>query len=341
MIQLSPDLIRSIQSILNYGKQAFLFVKSSWKWIFIGILAGSVILFLYTKSQPTTWTARCTFMVNEQGGSSSSFSSILNNLGMGENRSVSLPKILEISKSRKVVEKALLHKVSLHGKEDLLANHFKEIYKIKGKVDPNPLNNKSIEYQQLIKKMHRLIVGSPSSPGLLIANASPQTGILTFSVTTIDEALTLHLIKAIYDETSDYYVESAIQRQQITYNLLKSKRDSIEALLRAKEAGLANFQDRNRNVILYSVALPKERFSKEIMGLNTMYLETVKNLELADFALKNQTPFIQPLDLPVSPLDPIYPPLKYRVALGAILGGTLVLAFLFLRQLWKQVQTAV
>jgi uncharacterized protein involved in exopolysaccharide biosynthesis len=171
----------------------------------------------------------------------------------------------------------------------------------------------------------------------LFANANGQTGILSLTVTAQNEDLSLALVHAIYEETADYYIETSIERQKATYNLIKAKRDSLEAMLRARESGLASFMDKNRSLIQYQAQLPRERMTKEMQVLSTVLVEAIRNLEVADFTLKNQTPYIQALDMPFPPLDPVRPPVLTTVLMAACGGVLLGLLITLGRHYWKQI----
>ena len=59
-----------------------------------------------------------------------------------------------------------------------------------------------------------------------------------------------------------------------------------------------------------------------------MYGESIKNLEIADFSLKNKTPFIQIIDRPFAPLTPIFKSKLMAIIKGGFLGGFLGITFL-------------
>ena len=50
------------------------------------------------------------------------------------------------------------------------------------------------------------------------------------------------------------------------------------------------------------------------------YSEAIRNLEVADFAVKNSTPFIREIDRPFSPLYPQSPSKVKQILLGLFLG---------------------
>jgi len=119
------DLILKVR---EYGLESFRY------WyipaIFAILVAGYQLYryFNYTPIYPAT----ITFSVDEdEGGGSSGLTSILGQFGLGGVRPTryNLDKILELSKSRRVVQQTLFTKITLDRKEDFLANHLIRIYK--------------------------------------------------------------------------------------------------------------------------------------------------------------------------------------------------------------------
>ena len=67
---------------------------------------------------------------------------------------------------------------------------------------------------------------------------------------------------------------------------------------------------------------------RDVKMLQVVYGEAIKNLEMADFALKNKTPFIQAIDLPVAPLKKVKKSklkgLLTGLSIGILLGSVFV-----------------
>ena len=83
--------------------------------------------------------------------------------------------------------------------------------------------------------------------------------------------------------------------------------------------------------------LKRERLEREISLLNVMYAESVKNREIAEFSLKNKTPFIKPIDLPFAPLKIIGVNWPLNLAYGLIFGLVLGVGFVVGRRIFRQI----
>ncbi len=100
------------------------------------------------------------------------------------------------------------------------------------------------------------------------------------------------------------------------------------------EARLANFRDRGHGIVLKSQSLPKQQLQRKVEMLYLMYSEAIKNLETAEFLLKNSTPYFQSIDRPVGPIQPRGRSKKIALLKGVFLGGFLALLFIVSRRLF-------
>jgi hypothetical protein len=79
-----------------------------------------------------------------------------------------------------------------------------------------------------------------------------------------------------------------------------------------------------------------ERLQRDILKLSAMQGEAVKNLEYAEFMLKNARPVIQDLDIPISPLQPAKPSLMKALLLGALISLVLISLYLVGRRMIRE-----
>ena len=128
------ELIQKIQEWVAY-------LKTQWKLI-IGIAAlGGIIGFVYASFQKPTYLATTTFVLEEDkgggglGGAMGLASSFGFDLGSGGGGLFTSSNIIELMKSRLVVEKTLLNPVQVSGKEISLADYYVQINKLKSKVN--------------------------------------------------------------------------------------------------------------------------------------------------------------------------------------------------------------
>lgn len=288
----------------------------------------------YTTSP--VYTAELTFMLNEDegGGGMGGVSAILGQFGLGGGGGgkFNLEKMLQLAKSRRIIQDALFEKVKIAGKTDYLANHVIEIYDYHENwvEDSTGLANflfvrdSIVAFDRIentvLKKIHQRIIGGEGTSGLLGSSISEDTGILAMSSTTIREELSIVLTKTVYDKLSDFYISKSIERQKVTFNIIKNKADSLQNTLNAAQSRLLRFQDANRGLTLLRYEAEKIRLQQEIQKLIVAYGESYKQLEIADFSLRNGTPVVQVIDLPVAPIRPKQESKIKAIIIGCLLG---------------------
>jgi uncharacterized protein involved in exopolysaccharide biosynthesis len=113
----------------------------------------------------------------------------------------------------------------------------------------------------------------------------------------------------------------------------------VLSVLKSAEFQLANFRDTHHNLIMRSDQLTDLRLQREIAALSAMYVEVLKNTEVASFSLKNKLPFIQVIDTPLSPIQPTQISLARKVLIGILIGGFLGSFFVIGRHLFHDLRS--
>lgn len=299
------------------------------------------------------YPATITFSVDEdEGGGQSALSGMLSQFGLGSVRPAryNFDKILELSRSRNVVQESMFAKITINGKEDFLANHLIRIYDFNNVVEedsqPFYFAHDSIaafsrRENEVLKSLYFFIIGPPNQPelALLSADYNEDSNIMSLTASTKDETLSLQLSRKMFQSLSDYYINKAIEKSQKTYKIVTMKRDSVLGELRSAEFQLANFKDRNRGLFMRTDYVAELRLQRDVTALATMYGEVLKNVEMADFSLRNKTPFIQIIDAPIAPIEPTGISLLRKIALGIILGGAIGAAIIMGRKAFRDMMS--
>ena len=63
----------------------------------------------------------------------------------------------------------------------------------------------------------------------------------------------------------------------------------------------------------------------------------LKNVEVADFSVKNSTPVFKVIDRPVYPLKTRGSNLLKFIVIGIVIGGFLGVGFVFARKIWREI----
>ena len=132
-------------------------------------------------------------------------------------------------------------------------------------------------------------------------------------------------------------IEKAAEKQTKTFKIMKEKRDSIIWALKRAEFNLADFKDRNRNLVTVKGYLEQVKLERDVMVLNSMYAEAVKQMEVTDFALKNTVPVVQIIDIPRSPIVPTSKSWKKQLVIGLAIGTFLSVALMIILKIFKDI----
>lgn len=343
----------TLRDLILKLKEYFTEVLRKW-WIIALIMIPICGYFLYQHYQtPTTYTANLTFMVNEdEGNSVSSIGSILGQIGVGgtgRRSRYNLDKILQLSKTRNILGKAVFDSCVIGGKNDFIANQIISFYQLDNKWAKNKpefdgfrfshrkLNDFEKNENIAFKRIIGLIAGNPNGghEGIVSNSYAEQTGIMTLSANTINPSLSVALIQSLYHHLGKFYIENSTEKQKVTYDLVSAKKDSILNALQNAEYALATFRESNRNMIDSRSKLKESRLSREVLVGTQAYAEAVKNVEFSDFALKNMTPFIQSIDEPILPIAPVGSSLLITLIKSIIIGGFIGTLFVIFRKIFR------
>lgn len=335
-------------------------IKKYW-WVIVLTCIPSIGYQAYLAfTTPIQYNAGLTFMVDEESSSGAGMlGALLGDFGLpgGENN---YDKILELSKSQRIIRMALFQKVEIDGKTDYLANHFIRIQKVheeewyKKPKDPSQPslngffftrdsfeNFSRLEYAAF-KSVYGILMGDKEHKPLFSNKYNPDSGIMSLMLVTRSEQLSITLLGAIFNDLSDYYILSSTIKEKATYDIIQGKADSLYRLMVGSELSQARFQDKSLGLIKAEDQLPVERFSRNKALYGLMYGEALKNLEIADYAVKDRMPYVQVIDHPIPPLSGF----KYSrkkalivgIGVGVFLGLIIVILKKFISDYWNNIK---
>ncbi|HQX45510.1 MAG: hypothetical protein KA251_05290 [Saprospiraceae bacterium] len=316
--------------------------------LFLWVLIPVAVYFGYRQfNNKPQFTAKVSFMLNEAEAGQSGLTSILGQFGLSApGQKLSLQKIIEIAKTRRIAETFFFSKTVVNGKDDYLANHLIDAFKSEGEWFSIPFWEKSDSLSDLrykrseislfdhqermaLKRLHFLFLKR------LETSFNEKTGIMELSIRLPVEDLSYQLCYSLYDQLSKFYIDKTIEKQQDTYDRLQHKVDSLRNLIHRKDYNLAGIKDSYRNTFLNEDLVPQTQVDRDIRMFSILYGEALKNLELASFTLQNKTPFIQALDLPMKPLEVKKENLFLNVIKTVLISFFLTLGFVILRKIWR------
>ncbi|MES2381218.1 MAG: hypothetical protein V4538_09260 [Bacteroidota bacterium] len=342
--------------IISFIKNSIMFLLTKLLIIILISLLGGLIGFYIAHISKPTYISKYSFILNENEGSSgfnlSSLAGIAGIAGIGGNTNVNEDKLLYIANSRQLIGNTLLEKVVINDKPELLVNHFIDIYKLSSIFQSDTSLNSftyfkhnlldSLSYQEnkvldlIIKRIvddKLLTIDTKKKTGIVIQSA----GIIAIDFKSINEKFAKLFVESLFKNLSEYYTTKSIHRQLKNYQLIKFRADSIRTLLYEKESYGAGIFDRNLKVIRMQGRVDVERTKRDVEMLSLMYAEVLKNLEIAKFALDNQTPFFQTVDKPTLPLEKK----KLSRLISAIIGSVITSILLSIYLITKNLKTII
>ncbi len=346
MAQQNEITIRQIiQAIITWYR----FLLSKWKMIvaiaFIGGLAGLV----YSLVAKKLYKAELTFALEEKGSGGGALGSIASQFGFdfgkGENGAFSGDNILELAKSREIMQRALFTPVFVDNKEQLLINRFVEFNKLDiawGKSEFEELKKlkftsaKPADQFSIVEDsvLYAVIDGLRNS--LYFSRVDKKSAIIKVEFQSYDQHFAKYFTEALVANVSEFYIDTKTRKLRNNILLLENRIDSIKQALDNQMSEAAANQDANQNATRMRVRLPYAKTQMNIQILTTLYGELIKNLELAKMSLMREEPLIQMIDKPKFPIKFTKPRKIISSLFGSITAGLFCCLFLIIGKLYKE-----
>jgi uncharacterized protein involved in exopolysaccharide biosynthesis len=338
------SLLMSLNYLLNTTKQ----VLSSKKKIFLLIFFfGASLGTIYAVTKKTQYRALISMFIDDEK-SSAGFSGALGiasnfgiDIGMGNSSLFSLGNLVELFKSRMIIENALLEKINISNIDKTIAQVLLEDFNLnKTEKDRSkivfPIGIKRSQFGFLQDSLSGILVNK------IITNES------IFSVKIKDKKLTIlnaqfvyhnevvakRFLESIVQEVTKFYSETRSKKARINVDILQKQADSVRRELNNAIIGITSENDKtyNLNPALYKYK-SNSMFKQVDIQTNTAILtQLVANLEIAKVSLRKETPLIQIIDNPIYPLKREKPSIFLFFILGGVLFSSTVFAYFFLRE---------
>jgi uncharacterized protein involved in exopolysaccharide biosynthesis len=339
------ELIQKIQEWIAY-------LKTQWK-IIIGIAAlGGIIGFVYASFQKPSYLATTTFVLEEDkggggiGGAMGLASSFGFDLGSGGGGLFTSSNIIELMKSRLVVEKTLLNSVQVADKEISLADYYIQINELKEGwskkprlVNINfPVNADRTKFSLEQDSILQTISKDLTKENLTITQKDKKVSIISLTVKTESELFSKFFCEQLLKETSDFYIETKSKKSRLNVDILQRQADSIRAELNSAITGVATASDNvyNLNPALNVKRTPSTRRQVDVQANTAILTQLVAQLELSKVSLRKETPLVQLIDRPILPLEKEKLGRLKSLILGGFLAGFLTVLYLVFGKLYMK-----
>jgi len=350
--QIDDDEI-SLKELIQKIQEWIAYLKTQWKLI-IGIAAlGGIIGFVYASFQKPSYLATTTFVLEEDkgggglGGAMGLASSFGFDLGGGGGGGLfTSSNIIELMKSRLVVEKTLLNPVEIAGKQISLADYYIQINELKEGWAKKPalanisfpINADRTKFSLEQDSILQTISAGLTKNNLVIAQKDKKVSIISLTVKTESELFSKLFCEQLLKETSDFYIETKSKKSRLNVDILQHQADSIRAELNSAITGVATASDNvyNLNPALNVKRTPSTRRQVDVQANTAILTQLVAQLELSKVSLRKETPLVQLIDRPILPLEKDKVGRLKSLVLGGFLAGFLTVLYLVFGQLYRK-----
>ena len=343
----------SLKELVLKIKEWYQFLISKWKLIVLMGVIGGVIGFTYAYFQKPTYKAVLTFAMEEEksgggglGGALGLASQFGIDLGSSGGGAFSGANLIELMKSRKLVEKTLLSPIEVDGKAQSLVEYYLAFNEIKKDWDEKPLLKNvsfpidadrtkfTLQQDSILKNLAAGLI----KKDLVISQKDKKVSILSIEMNSTNEQFAKVFCETIAKETSEYYVEIKSKKSKMNVDILQHQADSIRAELNSAITGVAAAADNvfNLNSAMNVRRTPSARRQVDVQANTAILTQLVGNLELAKVTLRKETPLLQIIDRPSFPLEKEKVGKLKSLVLGGFLAGFLTVLYLVFSSLYKK-----
>jgi hypothetical protein len=343
----------TLKEFLLKTKEWYTFLLSKWKTIVIAGSIGALLGLGYSFYKKPIYTATLTYAVEDGkasgglGGALGLASSFGLDLGGSSGGAFAGANLMELFKSRAMVEQTLLAPVTLNNKTISLAEMYIQDKKWREKWEEKPAlksvtflpNTNKIKFTRVQDSIFGVIYSDLSKNALVVEQKDKKVAIGTITMRCTNEYFAQQFNLALTQTVIDFYVETKSKRAKENMDILVRQTDSIRGELNGAITGVAVANDNTfgLNPALNVKRVPSARRQVDVQANTAILTEIVKQAELAKVTLRKETPLIQIIDQPILPL----PKEKFGkvkgILLGGILAGFLTVLVLIMRRIFKEI----
>jgi uncharacterized protein involved in exopolysaccharide biosynthesis len=258
----------SLKELIQKIKEWVAYLKTKWKIILLAGVLGAAIGVVYALFQKPTYKAVLTFALEEDKGSGGGLSGAMGlastigiDLGSNGGGVFAGSNIIELMKSRLLVEKTLLNPVLVNGNTISLAEYYIQINELREKWSkklalknvqflPNAdRSNFTLQQDSILQTIYKGLVKEGSSNyGLAITQKDKKVSITNIEVVSIDEKFSKLFCENLAKETTEFYIETKSKKSRLNVEILQKQTDSIREALNSAITGVAAASDNVYNL---------------------------------------------------------------------------------------------
>lgn len=322
----------SLKVVLLRFQRYSKFLLSNWFVIILLVILGGFFGWAYSKIKTPLYVSTTTFVLEEsdKAGGLGQYAGIASMVGVdiggaGSSGIFQGDNIIELYKSRKMIQNALLTEITYNGRKELLIDRYIDFNNLRNVWDKNlALKNVNFSNPRMLTRLQDSIIGTIvvqiNKKYLNVSKPDKKLSIIKAEVKAEDEFFAKEFNYQIVKKVNDFYIQTKTKKSSRNIQILQEKTDSVRAVMNGAIYASVAIDDKTPNLnptrqTQRVAPMQKSQFNAETN--KEVLTELVKNLELSKISLIKETPLIQVIDEPILPLK------KEDVGplAGIILGG--------------------
>lgn len=346
----------SVKDIFIKIKFFYKYLINRWKLILLISILCSVLGLLYAIFKKPVYKAELNFALEDSksAGGLGAYSGLASQFGLdvgGAGGAFSGDNLIELMKSRLMVEKTLLTPVNVNGKSETLAQLYIDFNGLREKWANNPEianvnfipgcnpNKFSLKQDSILFDFYNKLISSD----FLVDKVDKKLSFINVNVTSKNELFAKYFTEVLVNNVSAFYIETKTKKYSHNVEILQHQTDSVRQELNNAISGVAASTDINPNANPNRQILRTPALHRQVdVQVNTAILsELVKNLEVAKVSLRNETPLVQIIDKPILPLEVKKVGKLKGGVMGFMIGFLIVIMFVSVKRMFQIILTDV
>lgn len=349
----TPNDEITLKELILKSKEWYVFLLSKWKTIVLAGIIGAILGLGYSFIKKPIYTATLTYALEDGKAAGGGLGSLASSFGFdiggagGNSGAFSGANLMELFKSRAMVEQTLLAPVTQNNKTISLAEMYILDKKWREKWEEKPAlksitflpNSDKTKFTRVQDSIFGEIYKDLSKNALIVEQKDKKVGIGTITMESKNEYFAQQFNLALTQTVTDFYIETKSKRAKENMDILVRQTDSIRGELNGAITGVAVANDNTfgLNPALNVKRVPSARRQVDVQANTAILTELVRQTELAKVTLRKETPLIQVIDQPILPLPKEKFGKAKGILLGGILAGFLTILGLIVRRIFKEI----
>lgn len=342
--------------IITIIKEWLIFLRSKIVYVLILSILGAALGVVYSIQYKSKYIASLSFALEEDkaggglGGALGLASSFGLDLGSGGSGMFSGNNIIELMKSRRLIEKTLLNGFDVgnitvsFAEKYIQVNQWREKWEEKHPelskklIFPVDADRSQFTLQQ--DSVLGLIYHNLTKNGEIdIVQKDKKVSILTIYAKSTNELFAKKIAESLAKEVSEFYIDTKSKKAKMNVEILQKQTDSVRAELNGSITKVAQANDMiyNSNPAMSQQRVPSTKKQVDVQANTAILTQLVVNLELAKVSLRKETPLIQIIDMPILPLTQDRLGKHKALMIGGILSGILAVVFFTIQRIWVKI----